>query len=264
MQIYYCQYGFVLLGHTDVLSLFNMFRKNKKTLFTHGAKCTVVSNLADFKTRKCKTKTCMLVANVVLGTGYCCGKCQKKGKHGMRCTKMGWAQMKFNFKAITKRSAGANASARGALGVAQTAFGSDMKFLSKSSEGDGLSTTLASSVCTPKNKVALYFSASWCPPCKAFTPKLIQFYEENKERGLEIIFVSGDREKKSFDTYYAEMPWLAVPFDDAAAIVDRFRVQSFPSLLILGKAGDVARRNGRLLVMKNDTSWLYAAATKTE
>ena len=26
--------------------------------------------------------------------------------------------------------------------------------------------------------VCLYFSASWCPPCKAFTPMLEEFYNE--------------------------------------------------------------------------------------
>ena len=40
--------------------------------------------------------------------------------------------------------------------------------------------------------VGIYFSASWCPPCKTFTPKLIEFYNkvnENK-KVFEIIFVA--------------------------------------------------------------------------
>lgn len=44
-----------------------------------------------------------------------------------------------------------------------------------------------------KGKVtALYFSAHWCPPCRQFTPQLVDFY--NSKRGtpeeFEIVFVS--------------------------------------------------------------------------
>jgi nucleoredoxin len=72
--------------------------------------------------------------------------------------------------------------------------------------------------------VALYFSASWCPPCRRFTPKLVEEY--NKLRSaegaaaggarLEVIFVSGDNDEASFKEYLGHMPWLAVPYADEA------------------------------------------------
>ena len=42
------------------------------------------------------------------------------------------------------------------------------------------------------NYYAFYFSAHWCPPCRAFTPKLVEFYnaQEGKKKNFEIIFVS--------------------------------------------------------------------------
>jgi len=51
--------------------------------------------------------------------------------------------------------------------------------------------------------VALYFSASWCPPCQRFTPILIDFYNTAKAAncGFEVVFVSSDRSVEEFDTY---------------------------------------------------------------
>ena len=59
--------------------------------------------------------------------------------------------------------------------------------------------------------VALYFSAHWCPPCRTFTPKLAQIYEEAqiKSKSFQILFVSCDRDEESFNNYRAEMPWPA-------------------------------------------------------
>ena len=55
-----------------------------------------------------------------------------------------------------------------------------------------------------------------CGPCRSFTPKLIESYNKFKESGknFEIIFASSDQNDKSFDDYYKDMPWLALPFED--------------------------------------------------
>lgn len=61
--------------------------------------------------------------------------------------------------------------------------------------------------------VLFYFSAHWCPPCRAFTPTLAQFYKDNHEKlNFELVFLSSDRDAKSFNEYWGEMPWLALPF----------------------------------------------------
>ena len=67
--------------------------------------------------------------------------------------------------------------------------------------------------------VGLYFSAHWCPPCKGFTPELAKKYAAIKEAGkkFEIVFVSSDRDEGAFKEYFAEMPWLALPYADRDA-----------------------------------------------
>lgn len=64
--------------------------------------------------------------------------------------------------------------------------------------------------------LGLYFSAHWCPPCRSFTPELARKYTKYKQQypSFEIVFVSSDRSENDFDSYFSEMPWLALPFNE--------------------------------------------------
>ncbi|KAJ0983793.1 hypothetical protein J5N97_002149 [Dioscorea zingiberensis] len=97
--------------------------------------------------------------------------------------------------------------------------------------------------------VALYFSASWCGPCRRFTPKLVEVYGELASKGeqFEVVFVSGDEDEESFNGYFAKMPWLAVPFADAKtrdSLNDLFKVRGIPHMVVLNESGVVTNENG--------------------
>jgi thiol-disulfide isomerase/thioredoxin len=87
--------------------------------------------------------------------------------------------------------------------------------------------------------VAIYFSAHWCPPCRAFTPELAKLYTEAKASSpsLRMVFVSCDRDEKSFDEYRSEMPWPAVPLNSGALLKGYFQFSGeyFFNLLISNK-----------------------------
>jgi len=104
-------------------------------------------------------------------------------------------------------------------------------------------------VASGKKMVLVYFSAHWCPPCRGFTPMLAEAYKKYSASDLEIIFVSSDRDQGSFDGYFAEMPWTALPFADReqkARLSSRFNVQGIPMLVVLdGENGQVLSQNGR-------------------
>jgi nucleoredoxin len=101
-----------------------------------------------------------------------------------------------------------------------------------------------------KGKVtAIYFSAHWCPPCKAFTPELVKFYKNMVATGreFEVVFASSDRSKEQFDEYFGEMPWLAFPMGDAriGKASAKFKVAGIPTLVILDGEGNVITKDGR-------------------
>jgi len=92
--------------------------------------------------------------------------------------------------------------------------------------------------------VALYFSASWCPPCRKFTPRLAEFYKQMKQAGqpIEVVFVSADREKGSFQEYLSgHHPWLAIPFDSPTRqnTSQFFKVSGIPALIIFAPTGQI-------------------------
>ena len=108
-----------------------------------------------------------------------------------------------------------------------------------------------------KQAVALYFSAHWCPPCRGFTPRLAEAYKGlvAAEKSFEIVFISSDRDEKAFDEYYAEQPWLALPYGQRklkAALSKKYNVTGIPSLLILdGETGELITVDGRKAVMED-------------
>eukprot|EP00128_Syssomonas_multiformis_P013022 Colp12_sorted_trinity150504_noHs@30155 len=107
--------------------------------------------------------------------------------------------------------------------------------------------------------VGFYFSAHWCPPCRGFTPVLAGEYNKLKEAGkkFEIVFVSSDSDQNSFDEYFKEMPWAALPFEDRATkneLSKLFKVQGIPSLVLLNGQGKVIAEDGRSLLGKYGAS----------
>lgn len=103
--------------------------------------------------------------------------------------------------------------------------------------------------------VAIYFSAHWCPPCRGFTPKFADIYNKIKAEGknFEVVFASSDRDDASFKEYFAEMPWLALPFDDRKTkekLSKMFKVSGIPTLVIMDADGKVITKDGRSAVMQ--------------
>lgn len=92
---------------------------------------------------------------------------------------------------------------------------------------------------------AFYFSASWCGPCRAFTPSLVSFYNENPgaKKTFEIVFVSRDQDEGSMEDYMVHdaMPWPAIKFRYVERMdeVTKYMGNGIPCLVLVDREGKV-------------------------
>lgn len=111
----------------------------------------------------------------------------------------------------------------------------------------------ASEALKGKKVVAVYFSAHWCPPCRAFTPMLKDFYQEVLDKhgqdSLAIVFVSSDRSSDEQESYFKEAhgDWFAVPFGDEAGgkLKKNCNVSGIPKLVVVNSKGEPLEENAR-------------------
>jgi len=97
----------------------------------------------------------------------------------------------------------------------------------------------------------IYFSAHWCPPCKAFTPKLAKKYGDIEEK-MTIIFASWDSDVKAFNSYYSEMPWAAIPYEFKDSLTNSKAFETpngIPALYLFDDKGSLYQTGGRSAVM---------------
>jgi nucleoredoxin len=93
-------------------------------------------------------------------------------------------------------------------------------------------------------RVLVYFSASWCPPCRAFTPELVAYY--NTHHGgsaFQLLFVSEDEGAGAMRGYMRgdAMPWWGVRYasPSAHALGKAYAGPGIPCLVLLDGQGHV-------------------------
>jgi len=97
----------------------------------------------------------------------------------------------------------------------------------------------------PTKYYIFYYTASWCPPCQAYTPRLVEFYNEHRTKvdTFEIVLLTSDRDKDDMLGYARdkEMPWPHVDFSRAPKIKQDLGhgVRGIPSVVVCDLEGNV-------------------------
>ncbi len=103
----------------------------------------------------------------------------------------------------------------------------------------------ASSADGLRDKVCmLYFSASWCPPCRQFTPMLKRFHAEFlKDSKVEIVFVSNDKTEADMTEYFRghHGDYLAIKYGESAMgeLSKEVGIKGIPTVVVVDTNGRV-------------------------
>ncbi|KAF3431266.1 hypothetical protein FNV43_RR25996 [Rhamnella rubrinervis] len=91
--------------------------------------------------------------------------------------------------------------------------------------------------------VHLFFSAKYTKSSGDFVRRLTKVYRElvsyKELGGFEVVYISCDINRQSFNEYYENMPWLALPFGDEKQkfLLRWFGITELPQVVELGKTG---------------------------
>lgn len=91
--------------------------------------------------------------------------------------------------------------------------------------------------------IALYFWASWCPPCQTTMPILEELHNEYRDQGLVVLGVN-QRETASRAQAYAEEVGATYPIvlDHDAEIANYFRLMGPPVTILLDRDGEIVKQ----------------------
>lgn len=98
--------------------------------------------------------------------------------------------------------------------------------------------------------ILIYFSASWCPPCRQFTPILTTFWNKHhSSKKFNVVFVSSDKDAASQKEYFSHMGSGAytLPFGSSLKnkLSSKYKVQGIPTLVAVDGSGNLITTEAR-------------------
>lgn len=101
------------------------------------------------------------------------------------------------------------------------------------------------------------FGGSWCPKCKEELPEIVSLYEKWKSKGVEVIFIGLEDDKKIFTDFTKTFPFPS--YSDLkkwdSKIVNDYYVFSTPTIFLLDNKREIILRPNSVKQMDSWVDW---------
>ena len=129
----------------------------------------------------------------------------------------------------------------------QSETGLRMGMVAPDFEAPGLDSTLVRLADYRGKYVLLDFWGTWCAPCIGEIPHLKEAYEKYTRDEFDILAIANDHPGTL--QYFVEqegLPWTQIVQQDGDAILDAYRINSYPTTFLLDPSGVIVAREGEL------------------
>jgi thiol-disulfide isomerase/thioredoxin len=105
--------------------------------------------------------------------------------------------------------------------------------------------------------LVIVFGASWCPQCPEELSKIARLYEKWKKHGLEVVFVSLDKYKKTFKRFTSIFPFISIcDFQEwESPVVKAYHVFATPTILLLDNKREILLRPNSVSQVDSWVNW---------
>jgi thiol-disulfide isomerase/thioredoxin len=101
------------------------------------------------------------------------------------------------------------------------------------------------------------FGASWCPKCKEELPEITKLYNKWKLKGVEVVFIALEEDKKAFMDYAKVFPFPSYSDNKKweSKIVKDYYVFSTPTIFLLDNKREIILRPNSVKQMDAWVDW---------
>ena len=108
------------------------------------------------------------------------------------------------------------------------------------------------------------FGASWCPKCKEEIPEIAKHYQQWKNSGLEVVFVSLDENEFSFINFAASFPFISLCDYQKwnSPIAQNYHVFGTPTMYLLDNTKKIILRPNSINQTNTWVDWYLVKGNK--